>query len=96
MVPHFYYYFYVYKYALGYIVANVFFQKYKQEGQEALKNYINKFLSAGDIDWPANILKDAGVDIYNEDIYNLAFEVLNQKVDKYIKLGKKIFKNNNC
>lgn len=96
MVPHFYYYFYVYKYALGYIVANVFFQKYKQEGQEALKNYINKFLSAGDIDWPANILKDAGVDIYNEDIYNLAFEVLNQKVDNYIKLGKKIFKNNNC
>lgn len=96
MVPHFYYYFYVYKYALGYIVANVFLQKYKQEGQEALKNYINKFLSAGDIDWPANILKDAGVDIYNEDIYNLAFEVLNQKVDKYIKLGKKIFKNNNC
>lgn len=96
MVPHFYYYFYVYKYALGYIVANVFFQKYKQEGREALKNYINKFLSAGDIDWPANILKDAGVDIYNEDIYNLAFEVLNQKVDKYIKLGKKIFKNNNC
>ncbi|MFP4877328.1 oligoendopeptidase F [Metamycoplasma hominis] len=96
MVPHFYYYFYVYKYALGYIVANVFFQKYKQEGQEALKNYINKFLSAGDIDWPANILKDASVDIYNEDIYNLAFEVLNQKVDKYIKLGKKIFKNNNC
>lgn len=96
MVPHFYYYFYVYKYALGYIVANVFFQKYKQEGQKALKNYINKFLSAGDIDWPANILKDAGVDIYNEDIYNLAFEVLNQKVDKYIKLGKKIFKNNNC
>lgn len=96
MVPHFYYYFYVYKYALGYIVANVFFQKFKQEGQEALKNYINKFLSAGDIDWPANILKDAGVDIYNEDIYNLAFEVLNQKVDKYIKLGKKIFKNNNC
>lgn len=96
MVPHFYYYFYVHKYALGYIVANVFFQKYKQEGQEALKNYINKFLSAGDIDWPANILKDAGVDIYNEDIYNLAFEVLNQKVDKYIKLGKKIFKNNNC
>ncbi|WP_203276455.1 oligoendopeptidase F [Metamycoplasma hominis] len=96
MVPHFYYYFYAYKYALGYIVANVFFQKYKQEGQEALKNYINKFLSAGDINWPANILKDAGVDIYNEDIYNLAFEVLNQKVDKYIKLGKKIFKNNNC
>ncbi|SGA02652.1 peptidase [Mycoplasmopsis arginini] len=50
MVPHFYYYFYVYKYALGYIVANVFFQKYKKDGQKALKEYVDKFLSAGDKD----------------------------------------------
>ncbi len=92
MVPHYYYYFYVYKYALGYIVANVFFQKYKEEGKIALENYVNKFLSAGDRDWPAQILKDAGVDIYSKDIYSKAFKVLNEKVNKYIKLGKKIFK----
>ncbi|TPR54299.1 oligoendopeptidase F [Metamycoplasma neophronis] len=92
MVPHFYYYFYVYKYALGYIVANVFFQKYKEEGKPALENYVNRFLSAGDRDWPAQILKDAGVDIYSPDIYNQAFKVLDEKVNAYVKLGKKIFK----
>ncbi|WP_373435276.1 oligoendopeptidase F [Metamycoplasma equirhinis] len=92
MVPHFYYYFYVYKYALGYIVANVFFQKYKTEGKVALENYLNKFLSAGDKNWPAEILKEAGVDIYSKDIYNKAFKILNEKVSYYIQLGKKIFK----
>ncbi|WP_185938957.1 oligoendopeptidase F [Mycoplasmopsis arginini] len=91
MVPHFYYYFYVYKYALGYIVANVFFQKYKKDGQKALKEYVDKFLSAGDKDWPANILKEAGVDIYSEEIYPKAFEILENKVNDYIKLGDKIF-----
>lgn len=91
MVPHFYYYFYVYKYALGYIVANVFFQQYKKDGKTALENYVNKFLSAGDKDWPANILKEAGVDIYSEEIYQKAFSILDEKVEEYIKLGKKIF-----
>ncbi|AZZ65365.1 oligoendopeptidase F [Metamycoplasma phocicerebrale] len=92
IVPHFYYYFYVYKYALGYIVANVFFQKYKQDGENALKNYVNKFLSAGDKDWPAAILKEAGVDIYDKSIYEKAFSILDYKVEEYIKLGNKIFK----
>ncbi|WP_427902741.1 oligoendopeptidase F [Metamycoplasma alkalescens] len=93
MVPHFYYFFYVYKYALGYIVANVFFQKYKKEGKEALKNYVDNFLSSGDKDWPVTILKEAGVDVYSEDIYKQAFSVLEEKVNEYIKLGNKIFKD---
>ncbi|BAP39370.1 oligoendopeptidase F [Metamycoplasma canadense] len=92
IVPHFYYYFYVYKYALGYIVANVFFQQYKENGIEALKKYVDKFLSAGDKDWPANILKEAGVDIYSEEIYTKAFSILESKINDYIELGKKIFK----
>ena len=41
-VPHFYYDFYVYKYAIGFIVANSFFQKYKKEGSNALENYIGE------------------------------------------------------
>ena len=36
MVPHYYYDFYVYKYAIGYLVANYFFQKYKQNGINCL------------------------------------------------------------
>ncbi|SYV91585.1 oligoendopeptidase F, partial [Mesomycoplasma hyorhinis] len=51
IVPHFYYGYYVYKYAIGFIVANVFFQKYKEQGTKALEQYIAKFLSAGGSNW---------------------------------------------
>ncbi|AWX42887.1 Oligoendopeptidase F, plasmid [Metamycoplasma cloacale] len=91
-VPHYYYYFYVYKYALGYIVANIFYNQYIKNGKEALENYITKFLSSGDINWPAEILKDAGIDIYSEDIYQQAFKNIEEKINEYIKLGKKLFK----
>ena len=36
MVPHYYYDFYVYKYSIGYLVANFFFNQYKQKGQVAI------------------------------------------------------------
>jgi oligoendopeptidase F len=47
IVPHFYYNFYVYKYAIGQLCAMIFFEKYKKEGPKALQFYINNFLSAG-------------------------------------------------
>ncbi|QJB71246.1 oligoendopeptidase F [Mycoplasma sp. 1654_15] len=92
IVPHFYYGYYVYKYAIGYIVANVFFQRYKQEGKSQLENYINKFLSAGGSNWPALVLKEAGIDLEDPKIYQQAFSILEDNVDKYIKLGNKLFK----
>lgn len=92
-VPHFYYDFYVYKYAIGFIVANSFFQKYKKEGRDVLENYINKFLKAGGRDWPAKILNDAGINLYDPNIYNQAFDILKSKIDEYEKIGKKLFKN---
>lgn len=92
-VPHFYYDFYVYKYAIGFIVANSFFQKYKKEGSNALENYINKFLKAGGRDWPVQILKDAGIDLHDPNIYNQAFDILKLKIDEYEKIGNKLFKN---
>ncbi|MGL6125019.1 MAG: oligoendopeptidase F [Metamycoplasmataceae bacterium] len=93
IVPHFYYDFYVYKYAIGFIVANTFFQRYKSGGKQHLENYINKFLKAGGSDWPVEILKDAGIDLYNKDIYDQAFNILKTKIDDYEKIGKKLFKN---
>ncbi len=92
MVPHYYYGFYVYKYAIGYTVATVFFQRYKEEGTEALQKYINKFLSAGGRDWPINILKDAGIDLYDKNIYKEAFKSLEAFINEYIRIGNKIFK----
>ncbi|MGL5204759.1 MAG: oligoendopeptidase F [Metamycoplasmataceae bacterium] len=92
IVPHFYYDFYVYKYAIGFIVANAFFQKYKNGGKLELENYINKFLKAGARDWPVQILKDAGIDLYNTSIYDQAFDILKTKIDEYERIGRKLFK----
>ena len=92
IVPHFYYDFYVYKYAIGFVVANAFFQKYKKDGKPALENYINNFLKAGGSDWPVEILKKAGIDLYDSNIYNEAFDVLKSKIDEYERIGKKLFK----
>lgn len=91
-VPHFYYYFYVYKYAVGQLAANYFFAKYKQEGTSALKYYIDNFLSAGCNDEPLNILKKSGIDLLSEDFYDLGFNYINKLIEEYIKLGNKIFK----
>ncbi|WP_096385358.1 M3 family oligoendopeptidase [Mycoplasmopsis bovigenitalium] len=93
-VPHFYYGFYVYKYAIGQLVANFFFSKYKKEGESFLTKYINNFLSAGDRDWPLNTLKSVDVDLKDDNFYKVGFEYFESLIDEYIKLGKKIFKIN--
>lgn len=91
-VPHFYYGFYVYKYAIGQLVANIFFQKYKQEGVSALQLFIDKFLSAGGTKDPIDILKDAGVDLLDPQVYELGFKACEENIKEYISLGNKIFK----
>ncbi|SYV91584.1 Uncharacterised protein [Mesomycoplasma hyorhinis] len=37
------------------------------------------------------ILKDAGVDLDDDKIYQQAFAVFNKNIEEYIKLGKKLF-----
>ena len=91
-VPHYYASFYVYKYAIGYLCANIFYQKYIDEGEKALKLYIDNFLSAGSRDWPMAILKDAGIDLSDPKVYDLGFEKVAKEIDQWVDLGKKIFK----
>ncbi|SJZ50593.1 oligoendopeptidase F [Mycoplasmopsis verecunda] len=91
-VPHYYYGFYVYKYAIGQLVANYFFAKYKKEGVSALESYINNFLKAGCSNYPIEILKNVGVDLNSEDFYSLGFKYVQDLIDEWIKLGNKIFK----
>lgn len=93
-IPHYYSSFYVYKYAIGYLAANIFYQKYLDEGKDALQQYINKFLSAGNRDWPMEILKDAGIDLNDPKVYELGFNRVKQDIDEFVKLGNKIFKLN--
>ncbi|WP_406614701.1 oligoendopeptidase F [Mycoplasma corogypsi] len=91
-VPHFYYGFYVYKYAIGQLVACYFFKKYKTEGVVAIQNYIENFLSAGGSDYPINILNKVGIDLTSEQFYQEGFSYIKELVYEYEKLGNKLFK----
>lgn len=92
MVPHYYYDFYVYKYAIGYLVANFFFNQYKKNGKDAIKYYIDNFLSKGCSLDPIDLLKKSGVNLDDQTFYEEAFQNLKEKIDEYIKIGNKIFK----
>ncbi|MGZ9432810.1 M3 family oligoendopeptidase [Mycoplasma sp. 613B] len=92
IVPHFYLDFYVYKYAIGFLVANYFFNDYKINGPKSLENYIHNFLSAGGKDKPSIILQEAGINLKNDDLYINSFQILSKNIEEYTKLGKKIFK----
>ena len=91
MVPHYYYGFYVYKYAIGQLVANIFFQKYKEEGVESLQEYIDKFLTSGARDWPLEVLKGAGVDLNDPKTYTYGFKAFENAINKWVESGKKVF-----
>jgi oligoendopeptidase F len=61
-IPHFYSSFYVYKYATGFSAATALARQLQDEGEPALKRYLN-FLKSGGSDYPLNLLKKAGVDL---------------------------------
>ena len=92
MVSHYYYDFYVYKYSIGYLVANFFFNQYKQKGQVAIKDYIDNFLSKGCSLDPIDLLKECGINLDDQSFYEEAFQNFANKIDEYIKIGNKIFK----
>ncbi|MBO5198978.1 MAG: oligoendopeptidase F [Lachnospiraceae bacterium] len=62
-IPHFYTPFYVYQYATGFSAAIALSRKILKEGEPAVRDYIDKFLSAGSSADPIDILKAAGVDM---------------------------------
>lgn len=92
MVPHFYYGFYVYKYAIGQLCANIFFQRYKEQGPKALEDYINNFLAAGSKLTPLEVLKANGIDLEDPKTYEAGFAPAYENVKELKKLAKKLFK----
>lgn len=80
-VPHFYYDYYVYKYTLGMTVALAIINRILKGDQEQVENYLS-FLKSGGSMAPVDLLKKAGVDPLDDQIYDDAFnyfeELLNQ------------------
>jgi oligoendopeptidase F len=61
-IPHFYDAFYVYKYATGLSAAVSLVQQILTKGKPAVERYLS-FLKMGGVDYPLNLLQEAGVDM---------------------------------
>lgn len=85
-IPHFYYNFYVYKYAIGlscacYIVDNILSGK-----DNALENY-KTFLKSGGSDYPVNELKIAGIDITSSEVVTSAIKMFDNLIEQFKSLS---------
>ena len=81
-IPHFYYFFYVYKYATGlsaacYIVNNIL------DGKENAKENYLEFLKTGGKYYPIEELKIAGVDMNDPKVIESALNMFNEIIDEF-------------
>ena len=81
-VPHFYYDYYVYKYTVGMCVAGVLAKRIFDGNEEQIEKYLN-FLKAGSTKSPVELLKDAGVDPLDENLYKEAFENFKSDLEEF-------------
>ena len=86
-IPHIYHVpFYVYAYAFGQLLVLSLYQQFKAEG-EAFKPRYLKILSAGGSQAPAEVLKEAGIDIRSAKFWQGGFDVLD-KLEKNLEALK--------
>ena len=86
-IPHFYYDFYVYKYAIGLSSACHIVNNILNHRENALENYL-KFLSLGGSDYPANELLVAGVDVTKSDFIISAIDMFEKVIEEFYTLVK--------
>ncbi len=84
-VPHFYYNFYVYKYAIGLTAASHIVKRIRNHEPGALEAYF-AFLKTGTKKNPIDSLKIAGVDMTKTDAFDSAIEIFSQILDEFEKL----------
>lgn len=80
-IPHFYYNYYVYQYATGFSAATSLCKQILEEGEPAVKRYID-YLSSGSSDYPIEVLKKAGVDMTVADPIKNACKVFEEKLNE--------------
>lgn len=85
-IPHFYRAFYVYKYATGFAAATALGQAILEEGEPAVKRYLD-MLRRGGSDYSLNLLKDAGVDMTSPEPILQVMNVFESLLDELEKLS---------
>ncbi len=86
-IPHFYYNFYVYKYAIGFATSAALAKKVLSSEKGVLDRYIN-FLSSGGSDYPISILQKAGVDLTTPQPVLNALSLFKETLEEFKKLVK--------
>ena len=89
--PHYYMGLYSYTYSAGLTVATAANQRIKEEGQQAVNDWIN-VLKAGGTKTPVELAKMAGVDITTAKPLNDTIDFIGESIDKIIELSGKIEK----
>lgn len=85
-IPHFYYDFYVYKYAIGLSCACYIADGILNNKPNALENY-KKFLSSGGSDYPANELKIASIDVTKSEVVESAIKMFDNLIKQFKELS---------
>jgi oligoendopeptidase F len=90
-IPHFYLNFYVYQYSTSFTASISLAEKVMSGDKAALDKYI-EFLSAGESDYPIELLKKAGVDMTTSDPFERTIESMNKVMDEIEKILDKKYK----
>ncbi|MDD2457069.1 MAG: oligoendopeptidase F [Eubacteriales bacterium] len=80
-IPHFYNAYYVFKYATGFSAAVALSQQIRQEGEEAVRRYL-EFLGSGGSGYPLDLLYKAGVDLSTSAPVQNALSVFAKALDE--------------
>lgn len=88
-IPHFYYNFYVYQYSTGFSAATAFAKAILEEGEPAVKRYLN-FLSSGCSQYPIETLQKAGVDMSKPEPIETALETFRSYLETYKELVRSL------
>lgn len=81
-IPHFYYGFYVYKYAVGFSAATAIVEQILAQGDEAVDRYLN-FLKSGSSDYSIPLLQRAGVDLLSPEPIHAALGRFSQVLAEF-------------
>lgn len=79
---HYFYPFYLYKYATGVVAAITVATKIIKNEDDMQQKYI-KFLKSGDTNYPVELLKNIGIDMTKEDVYDNAISFFSNLIDEF-------------
>src|SRR5262249_48086570 len=84
-IPHFFNPFYVFQYATSFTASSALSEKALSGDAQTIERYL-KFLSSGKSKYPIDLLKDAGVDMTNDEPLALAIQKMYRVMEYMEKL----------